>query len=89
MCLLVGECIETCAVDPAHTGACNQSGVGAGLDVYEFQPDVPEALNALENVRLLPHLGTVALDMREAMGMMAVENLRAYFTGETPPYQVN
>jgi hydroxypyruvate reductase len=58
---------------------------GAGLDVYEHEPDVPDALCAMENVTLLPHLGTAALDVREAMGMLAVENLRAALSGETPP----
>ena len=62
---------------------------GAGLDVYEFEPDVPKGLSALENVTLLPHLGTAALEVREAMGTMAVENLAAYFKGETPPNLVN
>lgn len=62
---------------------------GAGLDVYEFEPDVPAALRALENVTLLPHLGTAALDVREAMGFMALDNLRAFFAGETPPNLVN
>lgn len=58
---------------------------GAGLDVYEFEPKVPEALIQLENVTLLPHLGTAALEVRTAMGMMAVDNLQAFFAGETPP----
>lgn len=62
---------------------------GAGLDVYEHEPEVPEALRAMENVVLLPHLGTAALEVREAMGYMAVENLRAFFAGETPPNLVN
>lgn len=57
---------------------------GAGLDVYEHEPDVPEALIALENVVLLPHLGTAALDVRTDMGLMAVDNLRAFFNGQTP-----
>jgi len=61
---------------------------GAGLDVYEHEPNVPEALRAMENVTLLPHLGTAALEVREAMGLMAVENLRAFFAGETPPNTV-
>jgi len=39
----------------------------------------------MENVTLLPHLGTAALEVREAMGLMAVENLRAALNGETPP----
>ncbi len=62
---------------------------GAGLDVYANEPEVPEALRALENATLLPHLGTASLDVREAMGALAVENLRAYFAGETPPNLVN
>ena len=62
---------------------------GAGLDVYEREPDVPNALRAMENVTLLPHLGTAALEVREAMGMMAVDNLYAAFQGKTPPNLVN
>ncbi len=58
---------------------------GAGLDVYEFEPKVPEALMAMENVTLLPHLGTAALEVREAMGMMAVDNLIAVLEGRAPP----
>jgi lactate dehydrogenase-like 2-hydroxyacid dehydrogenase len=52
---------------------------GAGLDVYEQEPRVPEALLAMENVVLLPHLGSATLETRTAMGMRAVENLRAFF----------
>lgn len=62
---------------------------GAGLDVYENEPEVPTALLAMENVTLLPHLGTAALEVRTAMGMLAVENLRAFFTGEDLPNPVN
>lgn len=58
---------------------------GAGLDVYEFEPKVPDALRAMENVALLPHLGTAALEVREAMGLMAVDNLCAFFDGREPP----
>lgn len=58
---------------------------GAGLDVYEFEPKVPEALKAMENVVLLPHIGTAALEVREDMGMMSVANLEAFFAGKTPP----
>jgi len=61
---------------------------GAGLDVYEHEPQVPAALIALENVVLLPHLGTNALDVRTEMGLMAVENIRAFFSGETLPNKV-
>lgn len=61
---------------------------GAGLDVYEHEPIVPDALKAMEQVVLLPHLGTAALDVREAMGMLAVENLRAHAAGQPLPNQV-
>ncbi|MCL7465621.1 D-glycerate dehydrogenase [Phaeovulum sp. NW3] len=58
---------------------------GAGLDVYEREPEVPQALRDLDNVTLLPHLGTAAEEVRDDMGMMAVANLRAFRDGITPP----
>jgi lactate dehydrogenase-like 2-hydroxyacid dehydrogenase len=61
---------------------------GAGLDVYEFEPKVPEALAQMENVTLLPHLGTACLEVREAMGMMAVDNLIAFAEGRPLPNAV-
>lgn len=62
---------------------------GAGLDVYEFEPKVPAALTRMENVTLLPHLGTACLEVREDMGMMAVANLVAWAEGKVPPNLVN
>lgn len=66
-------------IDEAALIAALQDGVigGAGLDAYEHEPIVPEALIAMENVTLLPHLGSAALEVRENMGLMAVENLNA------------
>ena len=61
---------------------------GAGLDVYEFEPRIPPALVAMENVTLLPHLGTAALKVRTDMGMMAVDNLIAFAEGRDPPNRV-
>ncbi len=58
---------------------------GAGLDVYEHEPQVPTALRRLENVVLLPHLGTNSLAVRTQMGLMAVDNIRAFFSGQKPP----
>lgn len=61
---------------------------GAGLDVYEREPQVPDALRVLDNVTLLPHLGTAALEVREAMGLMAVDNLIALDEGRALPNAV-
>jgi len=61
---------------------------GAGLDVYEREPAVPERLQALDNVTLLPHLGTAALEVRTDMGMMAVANLIAFAEGRALPNAV-
>lgn len=54
---------------------------GAGLDVYEKEPQVSPALVAMENVVLLPHLGSATQETRIAMGMRALENLRLFFSG--------
>lgn len=77
-------------VDEAALITTLQAGriAGAGLDVYEFEPKVPAALMALENVTLLPHLGTAALEVRENMGMMAVDNLVAHLEGRDLPNRV-
>jgi hydroxypyruvate reductase len=61
---------------------------GAGLDVYEFEPQVPLALRQLDNVTLLPHLGTSTLEVREAMGQLVLDNLAAHFAGEPLPNPV-
>jgi gluconate 2-dehydrogenase len=77
-------------VDEAALIAALQSAriAGAGLDVYEHEPHVPPALIALQNVTLLPHLGTAALEVREKMGLMAVANLMAHLDGLPLPNPV-
>ncbi|CTQ31488.1 2-hydroxyacid dehydrogenase [Jannaschia rubra] len=77
-------------VDEAALIEALQSGgiAGAGLDVYEHEPHVPKALRAMENVVLLPHLGTAALEVREGMGRMAMENAVAIAEGRRPPNPV-
>lgn len=57
---------------------------GAGLDVYEGEPNLHPGFLALENAVLLPHLGSASSDTREAMGMCVLENLDAFFAGRTP-----
>jgi lactate dehydrogenase-like 2-hydroxyacid dehydrogenase len=61
---------------------------GAGLDVFEDEPRVPEELRALENVVLLPHLGSATLGTRTAMGELVLANLNSYLAGEEPPCRV-
>lgn len=77
-------------VDEAALVAALQAGRirGAGLDVYEFEPKVHPGLLAMENVTLLPHLGTAVLEVRAAMGLMAVSNLVAWLEGRPLPNQV-
>ena len=78
-------------VDETALIAALQAGriAGAGLDVYEFEPQVPPALMAMQNVTLLPHLGTACLEVRQAMGLMAVDNLVAHLEGRPLPNRVN
>ncbi len=57
---------------------------GAGLDVYEGEPKVPADLIGMENVVLLPHLGSASMETRVAMGMRVLENLNLYFAGKSP-----
>ena len=61
---------------------------GAGLDVYPHEPEIPEALLNLENVVLLPHLGSANAETRIAMGMKALVNVEAFARGGPPPDRV-
>jgi len=58
---------------------------GAGLDVFRDEPAVSPALLGLENVVLLPHLGSATIETRTAMGMKVVANLDAFFGGRPVP----
>jgi glyoxylate reductase len=74
-------------VDEAALAEALREGTiaGAGLDVYEREPEVTETLLGLENVVLAPHLGSATRDTRVAMGMLCVEALRAVLLeGRTP-----
>ena len=61
---------------------------GAGLDVFEREPHVPEALREMENVVVLPHLGSATEETRTAIGMKVVDNITAFFEGREPPDRV-
>ncbi|CAN7387750.1 2-hydroxyacid dehydrogenase [Pararhizobium sp. LjRoot238] len=75
---------EGALIEALETGVIR----GAGLDVFEAEPRVPERLRALENVVLLPHLGSATEETRTAMGMKVVENVTAFFEGRQPPDRV-
>jgi lactate dehydrogenase-like 2-hydroxyacid dehydrogenase len=75
---------ETALVEALRAGTI----AGAGLDVYEGEPLVAADLPAMENVVLLPHLGSATESTRTAMGMKAVENLIAFFAGSQVPDRV-
>jgi lactate dehydrogenase-like 2-hydroxyacid dehydrogenase len=61
---------------------------GAGLDVYPHEPQVPRALLGLENVVLLPHLGSATSETRIAMGMKALANVEAFARGAPLPDRI-
>lgn len=76
-----GEVVDESALAEALR---NRVIAGAGLDVYEHEPCVPQAFMGLENVVLLPHLGSATLETRVAMGMRVAENLERFFAGLEP-----
>ena len=55
---------------------------GAGLDVYENEPQVPVAFYALDNAVLFPHVASATVETRKAMGDLQVENLHLHFAGK-------
>ncbi|NIN33717.1 MAG: D-glycerate dehydrogenase [Gammaproteobacteria bacterium] len=73
-------------IDPQAliTALKNGSIAGAGLDVYEGEPNVQEEFLSMENVVLLPHLGSATIETRVAMGMRALDNVKAFFDGKEP-----
>ncbi len=77
-------------VDPeALVVALTQGRIaGAGLDVYVNEPAVDPRLIALDNVVLLPHLGSATFEGREAMGLKVIANIRSWVDGHRPPDQV-
>ena len=58
--------------------------LGAGLDVFEKEPNVPDELKAMQNVVLLPHIGSASVVTRNAMDQLVVDNLKAWFAGKPP-----
>lgn len=73
-------------IDPQALITALKNGLiaGAGLDVYEGEPNVQEEFLTMENVVLLPHLGSASMETRVAMGMRAIDNVKAFFDGKEP-----
>jgi len=71
-------------VDEAALIAALQKGAiaGAGLDVYAHEPNVPKELKSMDNVVLLPHIGSATIETRTIMGEIVLANLQAHFSGK-------
>jgi lactate dehydrogenase-like 2-hydroxyacid dehydrogenase len=73
-------------VDEQALVAALKSGtiLAAGLDVFDKEPNVPDELKAMQNVVLLPHIGSASVVTRNAMDQLVVDNLKAWFAGKPP-----
>ena len=78
-------------VDEAALAAALQAGAvaGAGLDVFEFEPDVHPSLLEFDNVALAPHIGSATVETRTAMAVLAARNAVAVLAGGAPLTPVN
>ena len=81
-----GEVIDEQALIDALV---NKRIFAAGLDVYENEPIIPEALRNMPNVTLMPHMGTSVLEVRELMGEVVIESLQAFIAGKPIPNVVS
>lgn len=72
------------SVDEAALCKALQDGTikAAGLDVYKNEPQVPGCLLQLDNVVLLPHIGSATVETRRAMGQLVIDNLAAFFANK-------
>src|ERR1700755_1476229 len=73
-------------IDEQAMVAALKSGtiLAAGLDVFEKEPNVPDELKTMQNVVLLPHIGSASVVTRNAMDQLVVDNLKAWFSGKAP-----
>jgi lactate dehydrogenase-like 2-hydroxyacid dehydrogenase len=71
--------------EPALIAALKSGAIqAAGLDVFAAEPNVPDELKAMQNVVLLPHIGSASVVTRNAMDQLVVDNLENWFVGKPP-----
>ena len=71
--------------EPALIAALKSGTIlAAGLDVFDNEPNVPDELRAMQNVVLLPHIGSASVVTRNAMDQLVVDNLKTWFAGKPP-----
>ena len=71
--------------EPALISALKSGTIlAAGLDVFANEPNVPDELKTMQNVVLLPHIGSASVVTRNAMDQLVVDNLKAWFAGKPP-----
>jgi lactate dehydrogenase-like 2-hydroxyacid dehydrogenase len=71
--------------EPALVAALKSGTIlAAGLDVFASEPSVPDELKAMQNVVLLPHIGSASVVTRNAMDQLVVDNLKNWFAGKAP-----
>ena len=76
---------EKALIEALKTGVI----AGAGLDVYEREPEFDPVLAELDNVVMLPHIGSATIEARINMGMIAARNIIAAMNGKVPKTLVN
>lgn len=81
-----GACVDEAALVEALKGS---KLAGAGLDVFEHEPQINPGLLELQNVTLAPHIASASLETRTAMALMAADNILAVMRGEQPANMVN
>ncbi len=83
--ILINVARGTLVDEPALIEALKTKKIhSAGLDVFEHEPKVPAELIALENVVLLPHVGSASVETRRAMGQLVVDNVVSFAAGKGP-----
>ncbi|MBR0753126.1 2-hydroxyacid dehydrogenase [Bradyrhizobium jicamae] len=71
--------------EPALIAALKSGTIlAAGLDVFAAEPNVPDELKAMQNVVLLPHIGSASVVTRNAMDQLVVDNIKTWFAGKPP-----